>query len=350
MKIRNSNHELLRLIAMYMIIFIHANKYLRNYYTGDLWHIFNGLVNGICNTGVTCFILISGYYGIRYDIKKLVKLECMMISYSLLETGILCLVFPEQMQGVILLEQLVKSLFPFISRKYWFYSCYVCLFLLSGYIERIIEKFPQTELKRLLCLCVLLFSILPTLFYFEIVPDNGKGLIQMILIYMVGRYIKKYRDGGVWPSKKVLLIAGAVLWVLNGISHEFPIEFGGIYHHLCKDNSITNLLLALIIFILFKGFSLRSGVVNKASSCLFAVFALNNSLVDVSVVLLKAHGFQGTNSAWGFLALAVVVLTIMVFCLLIGMAREIIFGKCDSKLGEKLKKLEGGSDEAGLWG
>ena len=86
---------------------------------------FNGLVNGICNIGVTCFILISGYYGVQFKLKKLVKMECMMISYSLLEILLMYLVMPEQLQGAALLEQLVKSLLPFISRKYWFYSCYV---------------------------------------------------------------------------------------------------------------------------------------------------------------------------------------------------------------------------------
>ena len=97
------------------------------------------LVNGICNIGVTCFILISGYYGVQFKLKKLVKMECMMISYSLLEILLMYLVMPEQLQGAALLEQLVKSLLPFISRKYWFYSCYVCLMLLSGYIQKLID-------------------------------------------------------------------------------------------------------------------------------------------------------------------------------------------------------------------
>ena len=149
MKTRNSSHELLRLLAMYMIVRIHANMYLYDFYTGSLSTVFNGAVNGICNTGVICFILISGYYGIKFDFKKLVKLECMMISYSLLETGILYFMFPQQMTGAALLEQAAKSVLPFISRKYWFYSCYICLFLFSGYIDKLIDKLSQAEMKRL---------------------------------------------------------------------------------------------------------------------------------------------------------------------------------------------------------
>ena len=102
--VRNSGHELLRIAAMYMIIFIHANMYLGMFCTGRTQIFFNGFVNGICNIGVSCFILISGYYGIRFNLQKLVKMECMMITYSILETVILYIALPRQMQGAALLE------------------------------------------------------------------------------------------------------------------------------------------------------------------------------------------------------------------------------------------------------
>lgn len=337
MKARNSNHELLRLISMYMIILIHANMYLGSFYTGDLWHAFNGMVNGICNIGVTCFILISGYYGVKFDFHKLVKLECMMISYSLLETGILYFLLPGQMQGTVLLEQLVKSLLPFLSRKYWFYSCYVCLILFSGYIEKLIENLSQEEFKRLLILSFCLFSVLPTFFYFEIVPDNGKGLVQMIMVYMIGRYIRKYRDVTI-PGKRAAALL-VLLWIINGVSHEFPIELGGIYHHLCKDNSFTNLIMAVLLFYLFKGISFQSAFLNKAASYIFAVFALNNTLVTVIMTLLKDHGMQGGSSMVGVLELMGMVLVILVGCLVIGFIREVILGKADKRVADWGMKL-----------
>lgn len=125
---RNSNHELLRILAMYMIVLIHANMYLFQFTGGGIGFALNGMVNGICNIGVSCFILISGYYGVKFSIRKFVRMECMMITYSLLETALMCLILPEQVQGAALLEQLIKSFLPFITRKYWFYSSYVCLF------------------------------------------------------------------------------------------------------------------------------------------------------------------------------------------------------------------------------
>lgn len=143
--VRNSNHELLRIIAMFMIVFIHANRFLFYLVNGKTAFVLNGMVNGICNIGVTCFMLISGYYGMKFDIRKFVRMECMMITYSLAETALLYTVMPEQLQGAALLEQIVKSMLPFITRKYWFYSCYVCLLFLSEYIQKFIDALKQKE-------------------------------------------------------------------------------------------------------------------------------------------------------------------------------------------------------------
>lgn len=339
---RNSSHELLRMIAMYMIVFIHANMYLGNFCKGeDVWLFCNGAVNGICNIGVSCFILISGYYGMRFSIRKFIKMECMMITYSLLETAVLYAVLPEQMQGAALLEQLVKSFLPFITRKYWFYSAYVCLLFLSGYIQKFIGHLDREEFKKFLILLIVLFSVLPTLFYFELVPDNGKGIVQMIMVYMVGRYIRMYQDVRLPRKAGALFI---LLWIMNGISHELPIQIGGIYHHLCKDNSITNLVMAVILFYLLKELHFHSDFINKSASYLFAAFALNNTLVLVTMQLLFQGGsrdcFKNVGSIPGFLALAGIVFLILLFCLFIGAVRELLLGKLDAKLAELLDLLE----------
>lgn len=338
-KIRNSNLELLRILSMYMIVFIHANMYLGRFCGGFFKTFCNGFVNGICNIGVTCFILISGYCGMKFKIKKLIKMECMMITYSLLETALLCALYPEQMKGAVLLETLVKSLLPVITRKYWFYSCYVCLYLLSGFAQKFIEKIEKKEFRDFLLLLLLLFSVFPTLFYFEIIPDNGKGFVQMTMIYLIGRYIKMYHDTSL-PGKKALLLFGG-LWIINSISHELPVQIGGIYHHICKDNSITNIIMAVILFYLFKELKLQSKVINKLASHMFAVFALNNTLVQVVMEQMDSSEWNPPGGFAGFLTLAGVVLGILLLCVVIGGIREVLFHWTDDKLGEWGERLIG---------
>lgn len=336
MKTRNSNIELLRIIAMYMIVFIHANMYLSIFCSGKIMTFFNGVVNGICNIGVTCFILISGYYGLNFKLEKFIKMECMMISYSLLETGIMYLVMPEQLQGAALLEQIVKSLLPFISRKYWFYSSYVCLMFLSGYIQKLIDVLNKKELRKLLILMLILFSVLPTLFYFELVPDNGKGLVQMIMVYLIGRYIHYYYNKPVsWKYFVVFIF----LWGINGVSHEIPIQIGGIYHHLCKDNSITNICMAVILFLLFKKWDFQAGIVNCLARYVFAVFALNNTFVNCIMKIIKKYGMVERSGIQGFFLLAGIVFGILAGCLIIGSVREFVFKRLDELIYKVVEKI-----------
>lgn len=333
MKARNSNFELLRLVAMFMIIFIHANMYLPYFCTGGYYTFFNGLVNGICNVGVTLFILISGYFGIQFKIEKLVKMECMMISYSLLETLMLFWMMPEEMRGVVLLEQIIKSCFPFISRKYWFYSCYVCLMLFSGYIQKFIDILEQKKFKHFLLLLIVLFSVLPTLFYFELSPDNGKGLIQMIMIYLLGRYIRLYVNRKL--SWKAVVVLG-ICWLLNGISHEMPLRIGEVYHHLCKDNSVTNLIMAIILFLIFRNIKIESSKINRVSQYVFAVFALNNSMVRCVMKFITYGDLECWNKRVGFAALFGIVSECFIVCLAVGAIRELVLGRMDRKLMRKL--------------
>lgn len=336
---RNSNFELLRILSMFMIVFIHANMYLSSFCEGKIWFFFNGLINGICNIGVTCFVLISGYFGLKFSIKKLLKMEAMMIAFSLMEMVILYVLMPQTMQGAALLEQLIKSCFPVITRKYWFYSCYICMFVLSGYINRFIDSLKKEEFKRLLTVLLILFSIFPTFFYFEIIQDNGKGLVQMMLIYMLGRYIQKYGIRICNKGKMAALFLG--LWVLNGVSHEIPIQFGGIYHHLCKDNSITNIVMAVILFSVVKEWKIQSGIINALSKNTFAIFALNNSMVAVVIYLIKNGGKLKPSGWQGFILLTGIVILVMILCVIIGALREKLLGRIETyiidKISEKVK-------------
>lgn len=71
MKDRQSNIEQLRIIAMLLVVFVHANYFslgtvsqseiLRDPYT-SLIRIF---LEQICIVGVNVFVLISGWFGIR---------------------------------------------------------------------------------------------------------------------------------------------------------------------------------------------------------------------------------------------------------------------------------------------
>lgn len=66
---RLSNFELLRLICIFGIISMHTLGYVNNEVCG--MNLFIGvLINTVFNMGVTIFMLISGYFGIKNLLKN----------------------------------------------------------------------------------------------------------------------------------------------------------------------------------------------------------------------------------------------------------------------------------------
>ena len=99
------------------------------------------LVNSVFNMGVTCFILLSGYFGIRFDFKKLIRLDLMIIFFTIFGTIAV---------GNLGIKALIKSCIPVISRYYWFISCYFFLCFLTPFLNQIPEKLSKENFEKLL--------------------------------------------------------------------------------------------------------------------------------------------------------------------------------------------------------
>lgn len=88
-KERNSSIEMLRILAMLGIVIMHTNGAVMEHGsgTGFAW---TQIENGIFNAGVSIFILISGYFGIRRSTQKLIELESTVILYAVLSALVGC--------------------------------------------------------------------------------------------------------------------------------------------------------------------------------------------------------------------------------------------------------------------
>jgi len=92
--------------------------------------------------------------------------------------------------------------------------------------------------------------------------------------------------------------------------------------------------MAIILFYLFKELQINSVLINKVATYVFAVFALNNTLVTVVMKWWEKQGIQPFGGIGGFFVLSGLVFGILLMCFAIGIVREILFGKVESKLSE----------------
>ena len=203
---RLSNIELLRVICIIMILSMHIMGYA--------WHTSNTLnrelllgINTISNSGVTIFILISGYFGIHFKVDKLVKFLFVVWTYS-----ILSYIIEIWFLGTnISLPGVISTLFPVLTRKYWFISCYTILYCFSPYLNRLVKTLSKKEFEGIICIWALFFVVAPTIFFFEILNDGGKGIINMTLAYLIGQYLSVYGFPKIIKERSSILLVGVLI-------------------------------------------------------------------------------------------------------------------------------------------
>ena len=71
-------------------------------------------------------------------------------------------------------------------------TCYVVLYCFSPYLNRLVHNLSQKSYKQLLLLWGFFFVFAPTILFFEIQNDTGKGIINVTLAYLIGQYLKTY--------------------------------------------------------------------------------------------------------------------------------------------------------------
>lgn len=192
---RNTNIEILRFVLMCFIFFWHVlvHGYNLKMLGSDDYQVQGNFV--VMALGLTlfvsatyCFVFISGYYGIRFKLKKLVTLLlwCMTVSVGAKVYQYIC-------QGeTFQIIDFMESVLPTTSRKWWFMTDFVMLYVLSPILNEGFDRLQQRNKVRLLLLLSLFSFIGVVLLY----SNQGSSLIGLLMIYLLGRYIRTSNWGG----------------------------------------------------------------------------------------------------------------------------------------------------------
>ena len=145
---RQSNYELLRIIAMMMIIGLHyfnadMGGVIDNVSIGTTNYYLTYLFESIFMVGVNVFVLISGYFMIKKDtinIRKCVDLLILLAFYGI------CFYIIRIFIGIdkFSIKNLIKVSLPILAGSRWFVKTYIILVILSPFINKsLIELFSR---------------------------------------------------------------------------------------------------------------------------------------------------------------------------------------------------------------
>lgn len=343
---RNSSFELLRIIAMWMIVFYHFHTHVLQDISNEA--IFRAIQIPI-HIGVPVFILISGYFGIHTSLKGFSNLFVKTGFYSLMIL-LICFVlkhiYPDTFS--VSLEQIYNGIF-FISRtnNLWFIRSYIVLYLIAPYWNKVLTN--QTQRDRIFLILILLFvSVYIGLLGRELTPEfSGKSLVNFLLIYTIGWSIKEYDI-----AKKLNIIRLVVLFltVVSLVVFLYLFMFDNkilravVWEISFKYNSPILLLISILFFLIFVKFKLKNKAINYIASSAFAVYLISeNSLVNVYLFDYIRDLYYNFSTPILYILMIIFTTTIFICCVFIDMItnpiQKFIIKKIEIYLGNICDKI-----------
>ena len=334
---RNSSIEMLRIPAMLGIVIMHTNGAVMEHAsgTGFAW---TQIENGIFNAGVSIFVLISGYFGIRRSTQKLIELESTVILYAVLSALVGCYF------GKASILSIIKAFIPVSTNCYWFISCYILLMIFSPYINRAINSMSELQHRQLLLLMSAVFLVAPTVIYYSVLGGGGKNVINMLLLYFLGSYIKKYSLDERFDKKsllKILIATTALNVLLNSL---ISIATGGKPHiPFARDCSVFIVIEATVLMMFFMKVEFHSDFINRVAKHVFAVYLFEGALRQIVQNIVFDYSIYEGEWYWPLVNIAVALIA-MVGCMSINVLFQPtlnLFRKIALKImGTIIKKLK----------
>lgn len=223
---------------------------------------------------------------------------------------------------------------PISTRKYWYITDYFLLMLFSGYINKIVNCLSKKQYLKLMLIFITVFSILPTLLYFHVIDDGGKCVITLLIMYLIGQYLRKYEIDFNISNKRLLLYAAVVLIVECAGNFVAAIIIGGkgVWAPFGRDCTLFTLTLSILVFIIFLKIHFYSHIVNIVAKSVIAIYLFEETIRTALDMYINWAYFE--NKIYTAVIITIYVIAVMVICIIVDKLRGMIVRPFD-KIWEK---------------
>lgn len=205
-KIRNSNIELLRIVAMFFIVSGHfigqSGDVIYSLSINDFLLAFLGSGARIA---VNIFLIIGVWYMVdsKFSAERILKMYLQVLIYSVPITVAMFFVN----RANVPMKDFARGFLPFWGRGLWFASAYITLMFMKPCLDKILT-WDKKQVGLFLVLLFIFVSFVCTL------PDEQKSYvidsIWFWIVYLFIGYIKKYQLVKVIPNWFAGIFGGGV--------------------------------------------------------------------------------------------------------------------------------------------
>jgi surface polysaccharide O-acyltransferase-like enzyme len=339
---RQTGLDLLRILSMLMIVTLHVLRHggVLSAATATGPALFCWTLEALSYAGVNCFVLLSGYFLVRgtFRLRRLLRLWVQVLFYSIALYLIAVLCGAESFSVV----RTVKFLLPTLLRKYWFFTAYFSLVLLSPFLNLLLLRLSKRQFQLLLAVLVGLFCVWPNLLAFsDLLPfGDGRSVCWFVTLYCVAAYLRLYPAEpprtvclAVWFGCSLVTAAEHFLYLrfLDGTG--FAALFGDAASRLptlfYANNSVPVLGAAVALFLFFRSVTVSRERVRKAaarvSALTFGVYLIHDHESVRKGLWGALHLSDYADSARIYWLTPVVCLAVFAVCLAIEQLRQLFF-------------------------
>lgn len=341
-KKRKINLDVYRVLLMFFIVIHHSIIYGLNlsdlssssYITSSISKYLI-LIDSIVIVGVNGFWIISGFFLIKYKRNKVISLYLEMMFYVFL--GIIIYGFLGNGWSV---SSVLKILLPF--ECYWFMLVYLGLYLVSPFINMILNKINEKELNKYL----LFTSII--VFYFGFIRNKaflgfngGYSLVQAIYMYFIGYYIS-VKKNKIKINKYLSLFAFCIIALINTTIILVLLKYNkqSLCWKLLSYNNPLIIIQSILLFLFFSHIKLNCRYNNSIyyiSSSTLAVYLITESPGLSQLIYIPMKYFNFSIISIGIIQTILYSILLFLISIFIDFSRRLIVKSYYKSFGENIK-------------
>ncbi len=338
--------ELLRVVAMFMVLMVHANFRSLGMPDENLVHqkplfafgqyFFEALSIGCVNL----FVLLSGWFGIKPRRSGFCNFIFQCLFFSVGIWVVMLLLGKVEISSFRHFAEGSAGVFYLLEDEGWFIKSYIGLYLLAPLLNLYVEKVDRTTLRKFL----IAFYVFQTLYAWV---SNGASFfmrgystMSFIGLYLLARYVRLYPMR--WTScsgKSDLLVYFGLSIVL--VLVVFVLEYVGFASLTYRMYSYTSPLVIMAAFYLLLAFSKwklgHHAWINWLGVSSFAVYLLHTNMYLLEPYFLSTvrHLFSRFEGISSLLVVFAFLLAVFAVSVLLDQPRKYLWKTYVSKIVER---------------
>lgn len=323
---RNSNIEILRIVAMFLILMLHVNFFsigepsVGEARTEIVSTFFRCFFESVSLISVNLYVLISGWFSIKFNFQRLAGFIFQSVFIITVVYIIGVILGKAQITELQLEECLI------MGRYGWFIKAYIGLYLLSPVLNYYTANASEQEFRYLL------ISLFTFQFIYACVTLSadfivaGYSTFSFAALYLLAQYVKRHGKVIIENAGRIFILSiiGYVIWgyvpVLLGVMRIF-------YMSLHYTNPFNILAALSLLLIAVRAKPRVSAIINYIAASTFAVYLCHmcNTWTATLYKQISIDLYDQYSGLLYLLNIGLFITTVFIVSILIDQPRKIIW-------------------------